>query len=688
MHLRYWILPLAALATTGLWADEGIWLFEQFPKARVESSYRIALPDSLLDRIRRSSVRLNNGGSGSFVSPDGLIFTNHHVASECIQQLSSKTADYMKDGFYAATRAEEKPCPDLEVNILLKSEDVTANVKSASGDQKDDAAVARRLKAQMTLIEKACADSTGNRCDVVTLYSGEVFHLYQYKKYTDLRLVFAPENAVAMFGGDPDNFTYPRYCLDVSFLRAYENGKPARIEHYLPWSPTGAREGELSFVSGHPGSTGRMATVSELEFDRDVAYPFVIENLRTLIADTLAFSGQSAENKRIAADELFSFQNSFKAYSGFLAGLREPDLMNRKRDEEQTLRQFVWSDEKLAKEYGRTWDGVAAAYATFAKIYRPYSMWERSPARGSSLFMLARVLVRMNAELKKPNETRLREFRETALAPKRHYVTSAIPIYPSFEIMLLTSYFRALESEFGAEHPLIKRVLAGKQPDAAARWYVESSKLADASVRKKLMEDGAALEGSDDSMLDLIRRLEPEAREIRTLFEDKVEASILASASQIARIRFAKYGTEAYPDATFTLRLSYGAARGYTNAQGKPVPYATTFAGLYRRATGVEPFALPERWLDAKRRLRLRTQMNFVTTADTHGGNSGSPTVNSRGLITGILFDGNIESLPNRFVYRDRTERSVHVSTAGITEALRVVYRARPLLSELGVVTK
>ncbi|MEP7362980.1 MAG: S46 family peptidase, partial [Acidobacteriota bacterium] len=305
MHVRSLILPLTALATTGLWADEGIWLFDQFPKALVERTYGVTLPDSLLDRIRQSSVRLNIGGSGSFVSPDGLIVTNHHVASMCIQQLSSKTTDYMKDGFYAATRAAEKPCPDLEVNILLKSDDVTAKVRSVWGKGKDSADSARLVKTQMARIEKACADSTGNRCDVVALYSGEAFHLYQYRKYTDIRLVFAPESSIAMFGGDPDNYTYPRYCLDVSFLRAYENGKPVRVEHFLTWSRAGAREGELSLVSGHPANTGRLATMAELEFDRDVAYPFVIDHLRGLIADLEAYSAVNAENKRIAADDLF-----------------------------------------------------------------------------------------------------------------------------------------------------------------------------------------------------------------------------------------------------------------------------------------------------------------------------------------------------------------------------------------------
>lgn len=684
MQLRSLFLPLFILTTTCAWGDEGIWLFDQFPKARVQETYGVTLPDSLLDRIRRSSVRLNNGGSGSFVSPDGLIFTNHHVASECIQQLSSKEADYLKNGFQAASRDAEKPCPDLEVNVLLKTEDVTAKVKPSSEETKGDAAASGRLtRARMASIEKQCASATGNRCDVVTLYSGEVFHLYQYKKYTDVRLVFAPENAVAMFGGDPDNFTYPRYCLDISFLRAYENGKPARVDAYLPWSRRGAREGELTLVSGHPGTTGRLATISELEFDRDVAYPFAVDSLRSLIDDLLAYSATSAEHKRIAADDLFSFQNSYKAYSGFLAGLREPDLMALKRDQEQTLRSYAASDAKLAREYGGTWDAVAAAYTEFAAFYRPYSMIEKAPARGSTLFALARTLLRMREESAKPNESRLREYRETALPPKRQFIESSLPVYPSYETLVVAHYLRALRGTLGAGNATVKSVLRGRTPEEAARGYVEGSRLGEVAFRKRLMDDGAALKASHDPMLELARLIDPEARRLRTRFEDKVESAILESASKIAHIRFAKYGAEAYPDATFTLRLSYGPVKGYQNAEGKAVPYQTTFAGLFRRATGQEPYALPQRWLAARKRLRMKTQLDFVTTADTHGGNSGSPTVNVRGQVIGILFDGNIESLPNRFVYRDRSERSVHVSTAGITEALRTVYGAKSLLAEL-----
>ena len=685
MRLRSSLLPLILLATTCAWGDEGIWLFDRFPKARVQKAYGVTLPDALLERIRGSSVRMNNGGSGSFVSHDGLIFTNHHVASECIQQLSTKEADYLKNGFQAASRDAEKPCPDLEVNVLLKTEDVTAQVKASSEETKGDAAVGGRLtRARMAAIEKQCADTTGNRCDVVTLYSGEVFHLYQYKKYTDVRLVFAPENAVAMFGGDPDNFTYPRFCLDISFLRAYENGTPARVAQYLPWSRRGARQGELTLVSGHPGTTGRLATMSELMFDRDVAYPFAVDSLRSLIDSLLAYSATSAEHKRIAADDLFSFQNSYKAYSGFLAGLRDPDLMALKRDEEQTLRSYAASDAKLAKSYGGTWNAVAAAYAGFATFYKPYSLLEKSPARGSTLFALARTLVRMREEGAKPNESRLRDYRETALPPKKQFIESTLPVYPSYETLVVAHYLRTLRDTLGADDATVKSVLGGQSPDDAARRYVEGSKLGGVEFRKRLLVDGAALDASHDPMLELARRIDPEARRLRTRFEDKVESAILESASKIAHIRFARYGAEAYPDATFTLRLSYGPVKGYRNAEGKEVPFQTTFAGLFRRATGNEPYALPQRWLAARKRLRLNTQFDFVTTADTHGGNSGSPTVNVRGQVIGILFDGNIESLPNRFVYRDRRERSVHVSTAGITEALRTVYGASALLRELG----
>ena len=679
-----WVCVSLLIAAQGAWCDDGIWLVNQFPKQRVKERYGFEVTDAFLERLRLGSVRLNNGGSGSFVSPQGLIFTNHHVASDCIQQLTTPQSDLMKNGFWAAAQKDERACPDLEVNVLLAIEDVTAQVQAAIKGAATAEANQKR-KAAMTGIEKACnTQYAGQRCDVVMLYAGGLYHLYRYRKYTDIRLVFAPETAAAAFGGDPDNFMYPRYCLDVAFFRAYENGQPARVANYLPWSKTGAREGELQFVSGHPGSTGRLATQSELEFSRDVSYPFVLEQLGRLIETLKQYGARGPDEARVAVDNLTSQQNSFKAFTGFLAGLREPDLMARKRDEEKTLRAAAAGDVSLAS----VWDGVAAAFKEYAAFYKRYWLLESNAGRGSDLFAQARRLLRYTEEKGKPNADRLREYVDPALPAVEQTLFSDAPITASQEMVVLASYFASLERELGASDPVVRAVLDGRSAAAAASAYVSASKLSDAAERKRLGADAAAPARSSDGMLRLVRALEPEARALRQRQEDRLEATTTEAASKVARVRFAKFGATAYPDATFTLRISYGPAKGYRNAAGAAVPWTTDFAGLYRHATGVDPFTLAPRWIERKAALKLRTPFNYVTTTDTHGGNSGSPSVNIKGEVVGILFDGNIESLPNRFVYREERERSVHVTTQSVVEALRSVYGARRLLVELGVAGK
>ena len=682
---RTFVLSLCWLAALPGWADDGIWLVNQFPKKRVLERYGFNVTDAFLERLRLGSVRLNNGGSGSFVSPRGLIFTNHHVASECIQQLTTPQADLMKDGFWAPEQKDERACPDLEVNVLLAIEDVTAQVRSAA--QGPVAEANRKRKAAMTEIEKQCsAKYAGQRCDVVTLYSGGLYHLYRYRKYTDIRLIFAPETAVAAFGGDPDNFLYPRYCLDFAFFRAYENGQPARVDNHLAWSKTGAREGELQFVSGHPGSTGRLATQSELEFNRDVSYPFLLDQLERLISALKQYGSHGADEHRVSEENLTGQRNSFKAFTGFLSGLRDPDLMARKRDEEKTLRAAAAGAGDPA--IVAVWDRVAAAYREYATFYKRYWLLETNAGRGSDLFGQARRLWRYTQEKAKPNGDRLREYVDPALPAVEQTLYSTAPITASQEVAVLSNYFASLEREFGAGDPLVRQILAGRSTSQAAEAFVSASKIADAAERKRLAGDAVTVAQSGDSMLRLVRALDGEARALRKRYEDGVEATITDAAAKVAQIRFAKFGTNDYPDATFTLRVSYGPAKGYRNAAGAAVPWATDFAGMYRRATGVEPFALPKRWLDRKASLRSKTPYNYVTTTDTHGGNSGSPSVNIKGEVVGILFDGNIESLPNRFVYREERERSVHVSSQSIVEALRSMYGARRLLDELGVPAK
>lgn len=677
-------IPLLVLVITPLCADEGMWLPGQFPKAEIQKKYGFTVTDDYLQHLQRSSVRFNNGGSGSFVSPDGLLFTNHHVGSDCIQKLSSAGHDYMSNGFHARDRSGELGCPDLEVNVLLQIEDVTDRV-NASVKPSMKAAEANQARQALTgAIEKQCSDATGNRCDVVKLYAGARYHLYHYKKYTDIRLVFAPEIDIAAFGGDPDNFTYPRYCLDFALFRAYENGKPAAVKEYLKWSRDGAKEGELTFVTGHPGTTGRLLTMSQLELSRDVTYPFISEMLESLIATLQKYSAGSAEQKREARDNLISAQNSFKAYSGFLRGLRDPELMKRKQREEETLRKAIGSRPELREKYAHVWDEVAGATRTYREISKPYLLLEFYAIRGSDLFRIARDTLRYGVEKQKPSADRLKEYRDALIPSLEQELYSPAPVTPRLETEVIASYFRFLELHLGKQDVRVKAILKGRSPHAAAQHYVSTSKLTEPAERKRLVENPEALRASKDGMIELARVMDPAARELRKQYEDKVEAVQTPAASALAMARFAVDGEQSYPDATFTFRIAYGPAIGYKSGD-KQIPWTTRFKGLYDRATGKEPYVLPKTWVDAKERIHLDTPFNFVTTADTHGGNSGSPTVNTSGEIVGILFDGNLEGLPNRFVYNDVDQRSVHVASQGIVEALRTVYNATALLRELGL---
>ena len=677
-------LSLCLLAATRLPGDEGMWLVNQFPKQAIEKKYGFQVSDDLLKHIQLSSVRFNNGGSGSFVSPNGLLFTNHHVGRDCIQKVSSAQNDYIANGFYASSLAEEKKCPDLEINVLLRIEEVTDQVNSKIAGKMEASEANRARKAAMTAIEKECVGKTGNRCDVVSLYSGGRYDLYQYRKFTDVRLVFAPEETIAAFGGDPDNFTYPRYCLDFSLFRAYENGKPVQPEHYFKWSRAGVEDGELTFVPGNPGTTGRLMTVAQLEFAGDKSYPLILRFLESMIKAVKSYGAEGVENKRVAGDNLLSFENSFKAYTGFLSGLRDSALMARKREEEQTLRGAVMADAARQEKYGAVWSQVGSAYQEYGEFYKQYLLLESYAIRGSELFTITRDILRLVEEKQKPGEQRLREYRDSALPSLEQSMYSPAPLTDSMEIAVIANYFRILMTELGPEDPTVIQLLGGKSPDAAAASYVQTSKLKDIAERRRLAGSLEALRSSEDGMLRLARILDGPARSARKLYEDRLEAVINASAARLALARFATAGENAYPDATFTFRIAYGPAKGY-RLNNQPIPYATNFAGLYKRATGVEPFSLPQTWSKAKSKLKLKTPFNFVTTSDTHGGNSGSPTINTKGEVIGILFDGNIESLPNRFVYTEETARSVHVASQGIIEALRKVYKAKAIVKELGM---
>jgi len=665
-------------------ADEGMWLFNDPPRKLLKERYGFEPSAEWLEHVQKSSVRFNSGGSGSFVSEEGLVMSNHHVGADSIQKFGTAEKNYLRDGFHAKTRDEELRCHDLELNVLMSIEDVTERVKAAVKAElsAEEAFAARR--GVMAEIEKESQEKTGLRSDVVTLFQGGKYHLYRFKKYTDVRLVFAPEQQIAFYGGDPDNFEFPRYCLDFCFFRAYEDGKPAKTPHYLKWNDAGPKENELLFVSGHPGGTSRMLTMEELEYKRDFQFPNLMERLNRMEVMLNIYSSQSEENARRAKDTLFSVQNSRKARQGGLAGLLDPALMGRKRGAEEQLKQALRAAGNQAAAL-EAYEKIASAQRIIRESAMRYNMIEGGAAFGSQYFGIARTLARAAAERGKPNGERLREFRDSARESLELKLFSEEPMYDDFEQVQLADSLTYLAAKLGAKDPLVQKILAGQSPRDRAAQLALGSKMKDAAHRKALYKEGEEFfKKSDDPMIQLVMAIDEEARALRKVIEAQDEIKRQAYGA-IAAAKFAVEGSGVYPDATFTLRLAFGQAKGYEE-DGKPIGFQTTFAGIYERAAlhnNQAPFDLPPKWAERKGRLDLSTPFNFVTTADIIGGNSGSPTINAKGEVVGLIFDGNIHSLVLDFAYTDAKARALSVHTRAITESLRKVYDAPELAREL-----
>jgi hypothetical protein len=692
-------LALSFSFSTVASADEGMWLYNEAPKDKIKAKYGFELTQAWLDHVRLSSVRFNNGGSGSFVSADGLTFTNHHVGAGCVQQLSTESHDYIKTGFYAKTQADEAKCPNLELNELVGIEDVTDKVNAGVKPEMSAADAGQAQRAAMSQIEKDCSTSTGLRCDVVTFYSGQVYNLYKYKKYTDVRLVFAPEFDIAFLGGDPDNFTYPRYDLDITFFRVYEDGHPAHLDNYLRWSRTGVKNDELVFVSGHPGNTSRQQTLAQLEFTRDVNYPSVLALLKRRIALLQDFSKQSEENARIAKEDIFGLQNSQKAITGYEAGLKDKSIWDAKASDETKLRAAYKAD---AKNSGASdpWDQIAQAEKLQRDIYLQLNYLERLRGFASGLPQIARILVRAAEEKPKPNGERLREYRDSGLPSLEQQLFSTAPVYKNLDTALSADSLAEMQDAMGKDNEDVRIVMGYWTPPTdsypayytawtaaeAAKHLIAGTKLDDVAVRKQLYEGGqAAITASKDPLIVAMRSIERDALALRKEFDDKIDSVVRLNGTLIAKARFAQSGFSQPPDATFTLRLSYGAVKGYKE-NGKNIPYFTIMGGAYEHAAehnNEPPYKLPGSWMNTKSKLDLKTPLNFVSTADIIGGNSGSPTVNKQGEVVGIIFDGNIESLSANFAYSEVQSRAVSVDSRGIQEALRKIYGATALADEL-----
>jgi hypothetical protein len=686
------LVCLSGSLSINTFAEEGLWLYTAVPKPRIKAKYAFDVTDPWLDHLRLSSVRVSDG-SGAFVSSDGLVLTNQHIASDCLHDISTAGHDYVKNGFYARKQQEELRCPGFALDVLEQITNVTTRVNAEVKPGMNEADSDKLQRAAIASIEKECAAaSKDDLCDVTRIYSGALFYLYRYKKYTDVRLVFAPEFDAAAFGGDADNFEFPRYDLDISFLRAYEDGKPAHPAEYLSWANKGVQEGDLVFVSGNPGSSNRQQTINQLYFLHLQQHPVQLKSLARRINLLQSFSEQSPENARITHEDILDLQNSLKATTGFESAFTDPNLMRRKIMDER-IRLIRTQNSTEGRREFVAYRFIDQALTVQHEIFPPFRFLEQMAGFRGQLIRYARTLVRAAEEKNKPDNERLREYRNSALPAIEDDLFSAAPIYKPLEILVLTDSLKEMQEGLGADKPVVIKILEGKTPEEVAKNAISNTQLDNATFRKQLYQGGAdAIAKSNDPLIAMMRNIEPDVRALRKRYDTQVETVIRENDAIIAKARFLQMGLSSAPDGNFTLRLSYGLVKGYTEdgrgylPKGAKIPAFTTFQEAFEHGkehNNQAPYRLPDSWASKQKNIQANRPLNFVSTADMLGGSSGSPVVNKEGEVVGVIFDGNFQFLPWRFLYDDTVGRAVSVDAQGILEALRKIYKADDLVKEL-----
>jgi hypothetical protein len=670
-------------------ADEGMWTLDNFPSDTVRDRYKVDVDQAWLDRVRLSTTRIEGGCTGSFVSPDGLVLTNHHCVRRCISDNSSAGNDLQKDGFVAASREDEPGCPSDQLSVLVAMDEITDAIEKATAG-KSEAQANEARKQTLTRLETECeqaAERAGESrsCESVNLYNGGQYFMYQYKRYDDIRLVFVPEGGIAHFGGDPDNFNFPRWCLDMAFLRAYEDGKPASTPNHLAWRSSGANVNEAVFVTGHPGSTDRLLTVSELKFLRDVSIPVWLLRYSELRGRYRQFATLGDEPHRVVQEPLLRLENGIKVRRNELFALLNDEVMADKQAGEDEFRAAVTADASLANAYGSAWDEIDEALAVHKTFYEPWLFAEQSAAFSTIMFNYARTLVRVAAESEVANENRLREYTEAALPQLRQVTLAPRPIDADLETVRLAFSLEKMREWLGPDDLFVKQVLAGESPANRAKELIHGSRLADAEYRTQLWDGGAdAIAASDDPLIVLARDIDAASRALRKRYEDEVEAPINTASEKLAAARFRVQGTSTYPDATFTLRVTFGSVTGWQEKGEYVVPFTQT-RRLFERATGEDPFLVPPAWVAARDSLNMDTRFNFVATTDITGGNSGSPLIDKDANLVGLAFDGNIHSISGSFFFDENMNRTVAVHPAIMLEALTKVYEAGHIVEEIDI---
>ncbi len=674
-HLSAAALALASFSAVPAQADEGMWTFDGFPTERVEKAYGWAPDQAWLDRVQAAAVRLTGGCSASFVSGEGLILTNHHCVASCLFDNSDGEHDYLLNGYVADRRERELECPGQQAEVVTMISDVTKDVTGVFGDLSGEALTKARDAKIAELESAGCPDTETTRCQVVTLFGGGQYKLYQYRKYSDVRLVWAPEDRAATFGGDPDNFNFPRYSLDASFLRAYENGKPVATPQHLAWNPRAPKEGEVTFVVGNPGSTSRLYTQSQLAFEREVRLPITLATYSELRGRLIRAMEESPEHEREGLDTLNGVENGLKVYIGRTKALNDPAFTGTLADAEAALRARSQGDSAI----GDPWTTVDEAVEAYRALYLPYRFTDPS----SDLYAYAQTLVFAAQERAKPNGERLPGYTDSALPLTRKRLLDERPVYPWLDRLMMSWSLSKAREYLGVDDPDSKLLLGKESPEQLSERLIEGTKLADAGYRKQLWDGGlAAIEASDDPMIRYALRLADRQRELEAQVDEAYSGPLAIAGGKLADARFAAYGDTLYPDATFTLRISYGQVKGWQE-RGHQVPIATTMGGTFDRATGNAPFDVAPAFAARQAAIDPTTTFDFVTTNDIIGGNSGSPVIDRAGTVIGAAFDGNIHSLGGNYGYDGTLNRTVVVSTDAVQEALEKIYPAPALVAEL-----
>ena len=674
-------LPLVGIA------DEGMWTLDNFPSDAVAKKYEVNIDDQWLRTAQLSTARLEGGCTGSFASADGLVLTNNHCVWSCVRDLSDSEHNLSDEGFLAGNRSEERQCEGEQVSVLIDMDDVTSKIVAATSKLKDAEANEAR-KAELTNLEAACEADSGDKlsCEAVSLYNGGQYFIYKYKRYDDVRLVFAPELDITAFGGDPDNFNFPRWCLDMSFLRIYEDGKPASTPNFFQWRAGGPAANDPVFITGHPGSTDRLLTVSQLKMQRDVTIPLWLLRYSELRGRMLAWKNSSPEAARIVQQRILGLENGIKVRRNQLKALQNDKMMALKADDENALKAAVAADEDLQAAYGDAWNLIDSAITDYKNMYEEYLFVELGAGFRSELFDYARTIVRGIAEQELPNSERLRAYTDGALPQVEQRLFANSPVNKDYEKLGLTFSLEKLREWLGPDSVYVHAILGNESPESLAAKLIDDSGLDDPDYRKALWEGGMdAINASEDPTIRLVLSIDDDSRALLKRYEDEVEAPLIRGEEMIADARFKVYGTDTYPDATFSLRVTYGAVEGWEE-KGTMVDPFTRTDRLFERTTGQRPFKLPQSWVDAREEVKSDTPFNFSSTTDITGGNSGSPILAADGALVGLAFDGNIHSIAGDYWFDQRVNRTVGVNTAIILEALEKVYGADHLLDELTIV--